>query len=63
MASRPRHERTDSQASEAVQASKEVMAGEIRSDHRMERRFLFSGILAFAAAGVVILIRHVLGSM
>jgi hypothetical protein len=29
----------------------------------MERRFLFSGILAFAAAGVVILIRHVLGSM
>jgi hypothetical protein len=39
------------------------MATEIRSDHRMERRFLFSGILAFAAAGLVILIRHVLGSM
>jgi hypothetical protein len=39
------------------------MASEIRSDHRMERRFLFSGILAFGAAGVVILIRHVLGSL
>jgi hypothetical protein len=57
MASLPQHEQSDSQTSE------EVMATEIRSDHRMERRFLFSGILAFAAAGVVILIRHVLGSM
>jgi hypothetical protein len=56
MASWPQHEQND-------QTSKEVMATEIRSDHRMERRFLFSGILAFAAAGVVILIRHVLGSM
>jgi hypothetical protein len=41
----------------------EVGAAEIRSDRRLERRFLFSGILAFAAAGVVILIRHVLGSL
>jgi hypothetical protein len=41
----------------------EVIAAEIRSDHRMERRFLFSGILALGAAGVVILIRHVLGSL
>lgn len=57
MASWPQNEQNDSQTSE------EVMATEIRSDHRMERRFLFSGILAFAAAGVVILIRHVLGSM
>jgi hypothetical protein len=57
MAPGPQHEQSDSPASE------EVIASEIRSDHRMERRFLFSGILAFAAAGVVILIRHVLGSM
>ena len=57
MASWSQNEQNDSQTSE------EVMATEIRSDHRMERRFLFSGILAFAAAGVVILIRHVLGSM
>ena len=40
----------------------DVIATEIRSDHRLERRFLFSGILAFGAAGVVILIRHVLGT-
>jgi hypothetical protein len=57
MASWPQHEQSE------PQTSKEVMATEIRSDHRMERRFLFSGILAFAAAGVVILIRHFLGSM
>jgi hypothetical protein len=46
-----------------AQGRKEVIATEIRSDRRMERRFLFSGIVAFGAAGVVILIRHVLGSM
>jgi hypothetical protein len=63
MASWPQHEQSDSRAREEVQGSKEVMASEIRSDHRMERRFLFSGILAFAAAGMVILIRHVLGSL
>jgi hypothetical protein len=57
MASWPQHEQSESQT------NKEVMATEIRSDHRMERRFLFSGIVAFAAAGVVILIRHFLGSM
>ncbi len=63
MGSSPRHEQSDSQASEAVRGGEEVMASEIRSDHRKERRFLFSGILAVAAAGVVILVRHVLGSM
>jgi hypothetical protein len=57
MAPWPQPEQSDSPTNE------EVIATEIRSDHRMERRFLFSGILAFAAAGVVILIRHVLGSM
>ncbi|HEY1466098.1 MAG TPA: hypothetical protein VGF11_03505, partial [Acidimicrobiales bacterium] len=57
MASWPQHEQSESSDGE------EVVAAELRSDHRMERRFLFSGILAFAAAGVVILIRHVLGSM
>jgi hypothetical protein len=63
MASLPQHDQNDSRASEEAGGSEEVMATEIRSDHRMERRFLFSGILAFAAAGVVILIRHFLGSM
>jgi hypothetical protein len=63
MRSWPQHEQSDSQTSEEAQSSEEVMATEIRSDHRVERRFLFSGILAFGAAGVVILIRHVLGSM
>jgi hypothetical protein len=35
---------------------------EIRTDHRLERRFLFRGVVALAAAGVVIFLRHVLGS-
>jgi hypothetical protein len=39
-----------------------VVSAEIREDHRLERRFLFSGVLALAAAGVVVLLRHVLGS-
>ena len=63
MASWPQPEQNDSQSSQEMKAGQEAMATEIRSDHRMERRFLFSGILAFAAAGVVILIRHFLGSM
>jgi hypothetical protein len=38
------------------------MSTEIRADHRMERHLLFSGVLAVAAAGVVVLLRHFLGS-
>jgi hypothetical protein len=42
--------------------SNDVISAEIRSDHRLERRFFFRGVLALAAAGVVILLRHFLGS-
>lgn len=56
MTSWPQHEQSEAHGRE------EVIATEIRSDHRMERRFLFSGIVAFGAAAVVVLIRHVLGS-
>ena len=42
--------------------SNDVISAEIRSDHRMERRFFFRGLVALAAAGVVILLRHFLGS-
>jgi hypothetical protein len=37
-------------------------SAEIRSDRRLERRFFFRGVIALAAGGVVILLRHVLGS-
>ena len=40
----------------------EVTLTEIREDQRMERRFLFRGLLALAAAGIVVFLRYVLGS-
>ena len=40
----------------------EVTRTEIVEDQRMERRFLFRGLVALAAAGVVVLLRYVLGS-
>ncbi len=40
----------------------EVTRTEIRDDQRMERRFLLRGLVALAAAGVIVLIRFVLGS-
>ena len=56
MASSARHGPSEARSED------EVTRAEIRDDQRMERRFLFSGLLALAAAGVVVLLRYVLGS-
>jgi hypothetical protein len=50
------------QPSTLHRSNDDATSAEIRSDHRLERRFLFRGVVALAAAGVVILLRHVLGS-
>ena len=45
-----------------LHSSHDAISAEIRSDHRLERRFFFRGVVALAAAGVIILLRHFLGS-